>query len=62
MADSEMKRHDLLDMLLKESGENGLTINCEKTISNLNSKRKSSCCELRIEDIYIKRMQKFKYV
>ena len=62
IADSEEKLKELLDKVVEESKNKGLSINCKKTECMVVSRKDSLKCELKICDIKIKQVKKFNYL
>lgn len=61
LAETERELQDFLHRAVKEGQKKGLMINCKKTKSIVISKRKNPSVSLRIEDVKIEMVQKFKY-
>ena len=62
IANSEEKLKELLEKVVEESKNKGLSINCKKTECMVVSRKDSLKCELKIGDIKIKQVKKFSYL
>lgn len=57
MAESEIKLHDFLDKVVKQSERKGLASNCKKTECMSVKYRKKTRCKERIVDINVKHVE-----